>query len=103
MAIPGIPQNLEVQAANQQILVSWDLSPGATSYDIQRSLDNVTYTALVSVSGSPLATSYLDTAVTLGTQYWYQVRATGIDSITLLPVSSSYTSPLEAVPRSEEH
>ena len=72
---PGTPQNLNVQAANQQILVSWDLSTGATSYLVQRSLDNVTFTALATVTGSPLATSYLDTAVTLGTQYWYQVAA----------------------------
>lgn len=90
--LPGIPQNLIVQSANQQILVSWDLSTGATSYDIQRSLDNVTFTALTTVSGSPLATSYLDTAVVLGIQYWYQVRATnGLGS-------SSYTTPLSEVP-----
>lgn len=45
--VPGIPQNLEVQTANQQILVSWNQTAGATSYDITRSLDNVTFTALV--------------------------------------------------------
>lgn len=92
MAIPGIPQNMVTQTANGQNLVSWDLSTGATSYDIQRSEDNVTYTALASVSGSPLATSYLDTAVTLGTQYWYQVRATNTDG------SSTYTNPDSVVP-----
>lgn len=90
--IPGIPQNMAVQSANQQILISWDLSPGATSYDIQRSLDNVTFTPLVSVSGSPLATSYVDTAVTLSTQYWYQVRATNISG------SSTYTNSQSGVP-----
>lgn len=92
MGSPATPQNLNVQAANQQILVSWDLSTGATSYLIQRSLDNVTYTALATVTGSPLATSYLDTAVTLGTQYWYQVSASNVDG------DSPYTLPLSAVP-----
>lgn len=72
---PGIPQNLIVQTANLQNLVSWDLSSGATSYVIQRSLDNVTYSTIATISGSPLATSYMDTAVTAGTQYWYQVAA----------------------------
>lgn len=91
MAIPGIPQNLFVQAANRQILISWDLVVGATSYDIQRSEDNVTYTALVSVSGSPLATQYVDTAVTAGTQYFYQVRATNVTG------SSPYTSPISNI------
>lgn len=92
MAIPGIPTNFIVQQANQEVLVSWDLSVGATSYDIQRSLDNVTYSALASVSGSPLATSYLDTSAALETQYFYRVRATNGDG------SSSYTSPQSAVP-----
>jgi hypothetical protein len=86
MSAPGIPQNLYVQSANRQLLISWDLVAGATSYDIQRSLDNVTFTALISISGSPLATQYLDTAVVTGTQYWYQVRATNIDG------SSQYTT-----------
>jgi hypothetical protein len=90
--IPGIPQNLNVQSANQTILVSWNLSPGATSYSIQRSLDNVTYTPLVTVAGSPLATQYLDTAVVLGTQYWYQVAAINVSG------SSTYTNPQAAVP-----
>jgi hypothetical protein len=97
MAAPGIPQNLYVQSANRQLLISWDLSVGATSYDIQRSADNVTFSALASVSGSPLATQYLDTAVTVGVQYWYQVRATNIDG------SSPYTNPIAntAVPTAE--
>jgi hypothetical protein len=92
MSTPGIPQNFTVQTANQQNLVSWSLSPGATSYTIQRSQDNVTYTTLATVSGSPLATSYLDTAVTLATQYWYRVAASnGVNT-------SSYTNAISATP-----
>lgn len=79
MAIPAAVQNPIVQTANGVILVSWDLSVGATSYDIQRSEDNVTYSALASVSGSPLATSYQDLAVTLGTAYYYKVFAVNSD------------------------
>lgn len=90
--IPGIPQNMIVQSANQQILVSWDLSTGATSYTIQRSLDNVTFTLLATVSGSPLAASYLDTAVVVGTQYWYQVSAVNISG------SSTFTNPQSEIP-----
>lgn len=86
MAIPGIPQNFTVQTGNLQNLVSWSLSPGATSYIVQRSLDNVTFTTLATVSGSPLATSYLDTGVTRGTSYWYQVAASNTSG------TSSYTN-----------
>ncbi len=93
MAIPSIPQNLIVQTGNQEILVSWDLAPGATSYKIQRSLDNVTFADLVTISGSPLAVSYLDSAVTLGLQYFYQVSSSSDGSN-----YSSYCSPLSAVP-----
>lgn len=91
MAAPATPNNLLVQSANQQILVSWDLTVGATSYLIQRSEDNVTFSALTTISGSPLAVQYLDTAVTLGTQYWYKVAASnGSDS--------QYTLSASAVP-----
>ena len=89
--IPAIPQNLSVQSGNQEILVSWDLSVGATSYLIQRSADNVTYSALATVTGSPLATSYLDSSATLGTQYWYKVAASNTSG------TSPYTSPQSAV------
>lgn len=75
MAAPGVPQNFNVQTANQQVLASWSLSPGATSYIVQRSLDNITFTTVATITGSPLATQYLDTAITLGTQYWYKVAS----------------------------
>lgn len=81
MSAPGVPSNFAVQTANQQILVSWSISAGATSYKVYRSLDNVTFTLLSTISGSPLATQYLDTAVDLGTQYWYTCAASnGLDS-----------------------
>lgn len=90
--IPGIPQNFTAQTGNQQNLISWDLSTGATSYIVQRSLDNITYNIIATISGSPLATSYLDITVTLGTQYFYQVAAANISG------TSSYTSPQSLVP-----
>lgn len=89
---PGVPTNFNVQSANQQNLVSWDLSAGATQYIVQRSLDNVSYVTIATVSGSPLATLYLDTAVLLGTEYFYKVSASnGVDV-------SPYTAPGSAVP-----
>lgn len=92
MAIPGIPQNLIVQTGNGQTLVSWDLSPGATSYIVQRSLDDVTYTALITVSGTPLYTYYLDDSVSEGIQYWYKVSASNTSG------TSQYTNPESIIP-----
>lgn len=91
MASPGIPQNFNVQTANLQNLISWSLSTGATSYIVQRSLDNVTFSTLVTITGSPLATSYLDTTATAGTQYWYQVASSN-------GTASGYTTPQSVVP-----
>lgn len=90
--IPGIPQNFVVQTGNQQNLVSWDQTVGATSYQIQRSLDNVTYAPLVTISGSPLATTYLDSSVVLATTYYYQVAA--VNSLG----TSSYTAAQAVTP-----
>lgn len=92
MATPGTPQNMIVQTGNGQNLISWDLSTGATSYLIQRSLDNVTFTALTTVTGSPLYTYYIDTNVTLGVQYWYKVSASNTDG------DSLYTQPQFVIP-----
>lgn len=89
---PSTPTGFTVQQANQQVLVSWDLSTGATSYLVQRSQDNVTFSALATVSGSPLATSYLDTSVTIGTQYWYKVAASNTSG------TSNYTNSASAIP-----
>ena len=75
MAAPQIPTSFIVQSANQQILASWDLTPGADSYVLQRSEDNITFTTIATISGVSLATQYLDTAVTLSTQYYYKVAA----------------------------
>lgn len=92
MAIPSTPQQFNVQTQNRQNLVSWALSAGATSYEIQRSLDNVTYTSLATISGSPLSTSYVDSAVTIGLNYWYKVAAISADG------TSNFTLPQSVVP-----
>lgn len=88
MAAPSTPSNFAVQTANQQILLSWNISAGATSYQVQRSLDGVTYSNL----GTSSIPSYLDTAVSIGVQYWYQVAAVNGSA------SSVYTVPQYDIP-----
>ena len=88
MAIAGIPNNFQVQQANFQVLVSWNLMPGATSYQVQRSIDGVNYTNLAAPAGN----SYLDIAVTVGTQYFYQVASINVSG------TSGYTIPQSIVP-----
>lgn len=88
MAKPGIPSSFFAQTANAQNYLSWNITPGATSYQVQRSLDGVTFT----IVSSPTATAYLDTAVTIGTTYYYQVAATNTDG------TSAYTAAQSLVP-----
>lgn len=88
MAIPSTPQNFIAQTGNRQNFISWDLSVGATSYTLQRSTDQVTYTTIA----SPVITSYLDSSVSIGIQYYYQVAAVNSSG------TSSYSSPQSVIP-----
>lgn len=69
MPVPGVPTNYYLQQGNGEAYLSWDITPTALSYSVQRSLDGVTY----SVVGTPSVNNYLDTVVTVGVQYYYQV------------------------------
>jgi|WetSurMetagenome_2_1015567.scaffolds.fasta_scaffold164270_2 hypothetical protein len=91
MAIPATPSNFLVQSGNGNAFLSWDQSSGSTSYLIQRSADNITFSALATVSGSPLANTYLDSTGTSATQYYYQVAAHNTDG------TSSYTTPVAII------
>lgn len=71
MAVPGIPTNFIVQTGNGQVLLSWDLMAGATSYKVYRSTDGVVFTLL----SSPATNSYLDIAVTVQTLYYYRIAS----------------------------
>lgn len=89
MPLAATPVNFYVTTANQQVFLQWDLQAGATGYSVNRSTDGgLTYT----VVASPLTNSYLDTSVTIGNQYLYQVASTNISG------TSPYTPPQQAVP-----
>lgn len=87
MAAPSTPSNLFVQTGNFQNFISCDLTATATGYPIQRSTDGVTYALL----STPTVPNYLDTAVTVGTQYYYKIAASNVDG------TSSYTTPQSIV------
>lgn len=94
MSAPNTPTNFNVQSGNGNVFVSWDqmLSPLATSYTVQRSLDGITYSTVATPSGSPLANYFLDNTTTSDTSYWYQVLASNISG------SSAYTTPQQVIP-----
>jgi hypothetical protein len=88
VAIPGIPNNFTLQTGNQQNYLLWSISPGATSYTVQRSTDGVNFTTLA----SPVTFSYLDTTPLIGVQYWYQIASVNLSG------TSGFTNPLSVIP-----
>lgn len=88
MSIAATPNNFYVTQANRQVYLQWDIEAGASSYTIQRSLDGVSYSTIATVS----ANNYLDSAVTVGIQYYYQVASTNGSG------TGVYTIPQSAVP-----
>lgn len=88
MATPAIPNNFNLQTGNVQNYLSWSIASGATSYIVQRSIDGVTYANYA----APTSTDYLDTVVTAGTQYYYQVASVNSTG------QSGFTAPQSIVP-----
>lgn len=72
MAIPYQPQNLTAEQADGNILLSWNASLNATSYQIQRSTDGINFSNLATVGQ---VVQYLDSLPGVGTMYYYQVAA----------------------------
>lgn len=90
MAIPGNVTNIVLQTGNGQNFLSWPIVSGATSYSVNRSTDGVNF----NVVGTPVTTSFLDTTVLVGVNYYYQVASSSADG------TSSYSAsyPISAVP-----
>lgn len=91
--VPSPLTNVTIQEGNGQIYLSWDFQAGSTSYTVQRSLDQITYSTI----SSPTAPNYLDTAVTDGVQYWYRVAGVNGSG------TGAFSNPLSAVPTVTGH
>ena len=73
--VPYQVQNLTVEQADGNILLSWSGSLGSTSYQIQRSTDGVNFTNLATTT---LTTQYVDSFPGVGIMYYYQVAGVNI-------------------------
>lgn len=71
MAVPSTPTNFYVQEGNGQVWLTCDLMATATTYPVWRSTDGTSFTNV----SSPAVPQYLDTSVTVGTQYFYYMTA----------------------------
>jgi hypothetical protein len=91
--IPYQPQNLAAEQSDGNVLLTWTASLGATSYQIQRSLDGVNFTNL----NTATIPNYVDgyPSVIVGVQYYYQVSAININGSS---IPSSIVSSVPAPP-----
>lgn len=71
MSLSAQPTQLILQTGNGANLLTWNIVAGATNYSVQRSTDGVNFT----VVGTPATNYYLDSAVTIGTNYFYSVAS----------------------------
>ncbi len=93
---PLAPAGLTAKAGSGKVSLSWSASQGAASYNVYRG------TAAGGESSTPLATnitatSYLDSAVTNGTKYFYEIAAVNMGGTSALSTEVS-AKPQASVP-----
>jgi len=67
----AVVQNIILQTGNGQNFLTWNLIPGVSNYIVQRSTDGAIWVTVA----SPTTNQYLDSAITIGTNYFYQVSS----------------------------
>jgi beta-galactosidase len=70
---PDAPTGIMAAAGDEQVTVTWDVTPGATGYNVRRSTSSGgSYTIISTNTG---ALGFVDTNVTILTTYYYVVTA----------------------------
>jgi hypothetical protein len=78
-AVPAMPAGFTAVAGGQQVNLSWNMVPGAISYNVKRSTTSGAEINIASISTAntpwPGSNQYFDTGLVGGTTYYYQVSA----------------------------
>ncbi len=95
-----VPTGLSATAGNQQVSLSWNVVPGATSYNVKSSTTNGGPYLTIA---SPTTTGYTNTGLANGTTYYYVVsqvnpvaESSNSIQVSAMPVSSSNHPPVLA-------
>jgi len=94
--ISAIPQQIYLTTGNGQNYLSWAQVAGATNYVVQRSPSGILGT-FVTIA-SPTVNNYLDSAVTVGTQYWYQIASQSSGGVSGFNSTGTNSLPLTITP-----
>ena len=71
--VPGAP--VLTTPADHEVLISWDSVPGAAAYNVYRSLGGCSTSSWIHVASGVTGTSFLDTGISGGAAWSYQVTA----------------------------
>lgn len=93
---PSIPQNVYITTGNAQNLIQWRQVVGADTYTVQRSITGLV--GSFSSVASPAVPYYVDSAVTPGVQYWYQIASTNSDGTSSYATLGTNGLPLSITP-----
>jgi beta-galactosidase len=74
---PAAPTGVCATGGNARVTVSWDIVPGATTYDLWRSTSRGGRYAAIAKSIGGVNLGYVDCSVANGTTYFYAVTANG--------------------------
>jgi fibronectin type 3 domain-containing protein len=105
--IPSAPANVMAYEGNNRVLLTWPVMPGATSYNILRSTKRDSgYVSIVSGHVAPVCgsgqskTTFTDTTVTNGTQYFYTVQSVNPGGHSAEATPSTGATPTAKLPES---
>jgi titin len=89
---PEVPANVALGVGGNPGAITWDATPGATGYTVERSTDGTTFTDV----GATTSPAFTDSGQSAATTYYYRVIATVSGADSLPSVAVSVTTPTAA-------
>src|SRR5262249_3956917 len=92
----NVPVGVTATPGNAQVIVAWNAVSGASSYNVKRS--TTSGSGYTTVGSAVTGTSFTNTGLTNGTQYFYVVTATvsGVESGNSAEVTATPVAPPSA-------
>ena len=92
LAAPAAPSGLAVTAGDAQVVLTWNASSFASSYNVKRAIGPSGPYATIGSTTAPMVTYTDSSGLDNGTTYWYAISATGGGG------TSSDSSPVSVTP-----
>jgi len=90
-SVPDVPKGVVATGGNAQVALSWTTSAGAVSYNVYRGTSSGGEAATPVAMGIT-GTSFINTGLTVGTRYYYKIKAVNANGV------SGFSSEVYATP-----